>query len=490
MTLGIWNILYTVIFFRYLGIIDAMIIPGLLERNHDNSFLQIPDQEANRHTPLVNYNKVKVQESFPQINTPKESITNEYIIVFKKSVADYEIQTHFKELKDLMFLNQVEKGLLFQSLHPFKIGNNKANINDRVNSPLNGYTLELGNDALSSIFIQFIQTTDIIDVIEKNSEIHSNRKIIQQDTPWGLSRISQRNRVKIGDKQDYAFDSGSIENNVLVNVYVLDTGVNINHEEFEGRASWGITVPDNDNEIDNNGHGTHCAGVIGSKTFGVAKAAKLIAVKILRSNGDGEMSDLIKGIEYVTNEHMSHISKQNNNQYRGSVINLSIGAGKSTALSLVIEASKNQGVHFAVAAGNEDEDACQNSPADSPNVITVGASGFSDGRAFFSNWGSCVDVFAPGVNVLSTFIGPNNNETLSLTGTSMATPYVTGLLAYFLSLQPESVSQYNVNNLISPESLKKKILNVATKDILFDVPEWTHNLLIFNGGGEPLKDFW
>lgn len=475
--------IYWIWFFFGSNIARASIIPEISGGNYEDTHLEgdskrnINDGEAGTLT----------------LNVMKESIPNQYIIIFKKNVKPHEIQTHFRQLEIISKLQHKFDEMNVFNIEQFQLGKEApGHIKDNQISPLlKGYFLKSGI-TLDLFFLDYLKTVGIIETIETNSVIHLNEQNIQKDTSWGLTRISKRDRVRIGEEQNYLYDAQSLNTSSIVNSYILDTGINIDHEQFEGRSSWGITVPTNDNEFDNNGHGTHCAGVIGSKDYGVAKGTRLIAVKILRSNGDGEMSDLIKGIEYVVNDHIKNLSQNTTNTtFKGSVINLSIGAGKSPALSLVIKAATKYGVHFAVAAGNEQDNACYLSPSDSEDVITVGATGFSDQMAFFSNYGPCVNIFAPGMNIMSTFIGPNNNETLSLTGTSMAAPHVAGLIAYFLSLQPEITSQYNTKEkLISPEILRDKIYSFATKDVIYDVPELTPNLLIFNGRGKNLTDFW
>lgn len=474
---------YLIWLFFGINIVRASIIPEI-------------SGEAYETTVQEGDHKVDIYDTHVEtltVNTMKEHIPNQYIIMFKKNVKSYEIRTHFRHLESLSNLHNMFNHLSSFNIEQFQIGRGATGyIEEEQNSILlNGYFLKV-DISLGLFLLDYLKKTNIIETIETNSKIHLNEQKIQKGTSWGLARISKRNRVRIGEELDYLFDTESLNYNSTVNSYILDTGINIHHQQFEGRSSWGITVPTNDNEYDNNGHGTHCAGVIGSKDYGVAKNTRLIAVKILRSNGDGEMSDLIKGIEYVVDDHIKNLSQNTTNTtFKGSVINLSIGAGKSPALSSVIKAATGYGVHFAVAAGNEQDNACYSSPSDSEDVITVGATGFSDQMAFFSNYGSCVNIFAPGMNIMSTFIGPNNNETLSLTGTSMAAPHVAGLLAYFLSLQPEIDSQYNIKKkLISPESLREKISAFATKDVIYDVPELTPNLIIFNGRGGNLTDFW
>ena len=158
------------------------------------------------------------------------------------------------------------------------------------------------------------------------------------------------------------------------------------------------------------------SGTVAGTKYGVAKQASVHAVKVLGDNGSGSTSDVIKGVEYAVESHLSALKRRG---HKGSVANMSLGGGKSAALNKAVNAAVSAGVHFAVAAGNENADACGSSPASAENVITVGASDFGDSRASFSNWGRCLDIFAPGVDIVSTYIG-SAHATESLQGTSMA----------------------------------------------------------------------
>ena len=158
---------------------------------------------------------------------------------------------------------------------------------------------------------------------------------------------------------------------------------------------------------------------------------------------------------------------------------MSLGGGSSKTLDLAVNAAVDAGLHFAVAAGNDNQDACNYSPAASEKAVTVGASSLADARAYFSNHGKCVDIFAPGLNILSTWIG-SNFATNTISGTSMASPHICGLLTYFLSLAPSSDSDYTVP--MSPAKLKKRMISIATPDMLTDIPSGTVNLLAWNGG--------
>jgi cerevisin len=194
--------------------------------------------------------------------------------------------------------------------------------------------------------------------------------------------------------------------------------VYIDHDEFEGRALWGITIPKGEDDVDGNGHGTHCAGTIAGKTFGVAKKANIIAVKVLDAGGGGTVSDVIKGIEWVVHHH-----KTKRLQYGGpvrSVVSMSLGGGKSKVMDAAVNQAVHAGVHVIVAAGNSNEDACEGSPSGAELVITVGASDRFDRMAYFSNFGPCVSLFAPGVDIRSSWIGSTTTETNVISGTSMA----------------------------------------------------------------------
>ena len=266
-----------------------------------------------------------------------------------------------------------------------------------------------------------------------------------------------------------------------VDVYVIDTGTNIDHVDFEGRAFWGATIPENDEDEDGNGHGTHCSGTIAGKKYGVAKKANIYAVKVLRSNGSGTMSDVVKGVEWAVARHVNQVeaakSGRGRKGFKGSAANMSLGGGKSVSLNLAVNAAVDAGIHFAVAAGNDNANSCRYSPASAEKAVTVGASTLSDERAYFSNYGTCNDIFAPGLNIVSTWRG-SKYATNTISGTSMASPHIAGLLAYYLSIQPSSDSGYAVAE-ITPKELKKTILSVATVDSLVGIPSDTNNVSNF-----------
>ena len=199
------------------------------------------------------------------------------------------------------------------------------------------------------------------------------------------------------------------------------------------------------------------------------------------------MSDVVKGVEYAANAHIKE-AKSGDKGFKGSTANMSLGGGKSPALDLAVNAAVKAGLHFAVAAGNDDADACDYSPAAAENAITVGASTLSDTKAYFSNYGKCVDIFAPGLNILSTYIG-SDTATAILSGTSMASPHVCGILSYFLSLSPKTDSMFSTAA-ITPKQMKENLVKYGTKNALSSLPDDTPNVLIYNGAGGDISDFW
>lgn len=298
---------------------------------------------------------------------------------------------------------------------------------------------------------------------------------IEKNAPWGLARISHRDSLSFGTFNKYLYSENGGEG---VDVYVIDTGTNVDHVDFEGRAHWGKTIPANDEDIDGNGHGTHCSGTVAGSKYGVAKKAEVYAVKVLGTNGSGSMSDVVKGVEWAAQSHSEkqEAAKKGKGKkgWKGSAANMSLGGGKSATLDLAVNAAVDAGIHFAVAAGNDNADSCDYSPASAEKAVTVGASTLADERAYFSNYGTCNDIFAPGLNILSTWIG-SKHAVNTISGTSMASPHVAGLLAYFLSLQPAQDSGFAVAE-ITPKKLKENLLSIATTGALTDVPADTTNV--------------
>ncbi len=271
--------------------------------------------------------------------------------------------------------------------------------------------------------------------------------------PWGLNRIDQR---KLPIDATYSWGTTGAG----VNVYILDTGIRTTHMEFEGRAVGAFSsVKGKSSTDDCHGHGTHVAGTVGGRTYGVAKDAKLYAVRVLDCDGSGAYSGVIAGIDWVTR-----------NRQLPAVANMSLGGGKSQALNDAIAASVRAGVTYAVAAGNSSYDACSFSPASAPEALTVAATTRQDAQAYYSNWGSCVDLYAPGDSILSAW-NTGDDATAIKRGTSMAAPHVAGAAALYLESHP----------LDSPATVAAALAAAATQGQVTSFGTGSPNLLVFTG---------
>lgn len=287
-----------------------------------------------------------------------------------------------------------------------------------------------------------------------DDETKSEAFFLQRNPVWNLDRIDQRSNF-LNDKYYYITSSG--EN---VNVFIVDTGIDIEHPEFEKRATWGFNSVDN-TDTDCNGHGTHVAGTVASKSYGVSKKSTLIAVKVLGCQGEGSYSSVISGLEYVLSYHNSKSSN------KSSIVNMSLGGPKSKILNKVLAELTSSGIHIVVAAGNENSNACDTSPASENTVMTVGATTRNDEFATFSNWGNCVDILAPGTEIKSTF---PNDKTKILQGTSMASPLQAGIYALFL----------NENPTLSPQLMIKLFTTTCSKNYIRNIKQETPNCLVYS----------
>nr|KAJ3420227.1 serine protease [Polyrhizophydium stewartii] len=288
---------------------------------------------------------------------------------------------------------------------------------------------------------------------------------------WGLTRISVRDHPEASVKSYTYPDSAGTG----VTAYVIDTGIFVKHPEFQGRARFGASFTSEtgaEKNADGNGHGTHVAGTIGSKTYGVAKNVTLVAVKVLDGQGSGTTSGVIAGIDWAAKD----VAKNNaNGKPRKSVANMSLGGGASAALDKAVKAAINAGLVFAIAAGNSGGDACKLSPARVPEAITVAASDKDDKLASFSERGTCVDIIAPGVDITSTWM---NGKTNTISGTSMATPHVCGVVALALA----------EGSFATVKEVHDYVKTIASKDRIAGSLRGAPNSLLYNnvlGGGIP-----
>lgn len=266
---------------------------------------------------------------------------------------------------------------------------------------------------------------------------------VQSNPVWGLDRIDQRDR-----SLNYAYNYSATGTGVKV--YVIDTGIRPSHADFGGRASVAYdAIGDGRNGIDCNGHGTHVAGTIGGATYGVAKAARLYGIRVLDCSGNGATSGVIAGVNWVTA-----------NKSGPAVANMSLGGGISSSLDQAVRNSIAAGVTYAIAAGNDNLDACNSSPARVSTALTVGASNSSDARASFSNWGTCLDLFAPGEGIRSAW-HTSNTATANLNGTSMAAPHVAGVAALYLETNP-TATPAAVESVIKSGGSASKLSGIGT----------------------------
>lgn len=428
--------------------------------------------------------KISSSLSAPFLQNERNVIAHKYIVVFKSDVQENLTQFHREWVSERHAQDVGSVDASDSYFTSIKGANVEGGISDVFNiaNTLSGYSGYFLDSTL-----EWIRRDPAVAFVEKDSMVYANEFDTQKSAPWGLARISHRDPLSLGNFNQYRYDNEAGEG---VTAYVIDTGVYIDHLQFEGRAKWGKTIPSGDSDTDGNGHGTHCAGTIASKDYGVAKKAEVVGVKVLRSNGSGSMSDVVKGVEFAAKSHQEAV-KSKKKGFKGSTANMSLGGGKSPALDLAVNAAVKAGIHFAVAAGNENQDAANTSPASAELAITVGASTISDARAYFSNYGSTVDIFAPGLNILSTYIG-SETSTATLSGTSMASPHICGLLTYYLSLQPGAGSEFFVSDQgVSTTQLKKNLISFGTAGSLTGLPDdGTPNVLAFNGAGHNLTDFW
>ncbi|MGH2787834.1 MAG: S8 family peptidase [Actinomycetota bacterium] len=356
------------------------------------------------------------------------AITGRYIVVFEKDASRATVRSAQSSARS-----------------------HGATVHQRYDHALQGFAATLSQSALNRL-----RANRNVSYVE--ADLRVSASAVQTPATWGLDRIDQRN-LPLNNSYTYNATGAGVK------AYIIDTGIRFTHTQFGGRAVSGYDVIDGGSAEDCNGHGTHVAGTVGSTTYGVAKSVQLVAVRVLNCQGSGSTSGVIAGVDWVTGNHAAG---------QPAVANMSLGGGASTSLDNAVNNSINDGVSYAVAAGNSNANACNYSPARVAAAITVGATTSSDSRSSFSNYGSCLDIFAPGSSITSAW-HTSNTATNTISGTSMASPHTAGVAALYLQGSPSA----------SPSTVRNAIVNSATTGVVSNAGSGSPNRLLYSLFGAP-----
>lgn len=379
--------------------------------------------QASKKTINKKAEKIKFPKSDPKCgeqikkgNSTKTSESSEivqcadYIVVFNPGTAS----------------NQVDK----------ITGNINAQVKKKFTKVINAALIHANPNKIAAL-----TKNPNVKLVEQDATVTTSS--IQSNPSWGLDRIDQRN-LPLNNSYDDLNNTGS-----NIPVYVVDTGIYAAHSDFESRVTAGFSViSDSIGSNDCNGHGTHVAGTIGGKNYGVAKTVTLIPVRVLNCSGSGTYSGVIAGLDWIAANHPSGVP---------GVVNMSLGGPASSSVDIAVNNLVNKKITVVIAAGNSNQDACNFSPARVASAITVGATEPNDSRASYSNFGTCLDLFAPGSAISSAWIGSNNSVN-TISGTSMASPHVAGISAKVLALNP-SLTPNQVETIIKSGASSSVVLN-------------------------------
>lgn len=374
-------------------------------------------------------------------------IPGSYIVVLKDGLGVLDRDAHIMSLKDTIAATAADAEIG----HVFNIGS------------LIGFSARLTPNLLKAELahpsVKYVEADQVMSInYEQEKGARSPLAVVTQTgATWGITRISQRTPYVANGLYIYNSLAGT-----GVDVYVIDTGILTTHVDFGTRATTVFNAVTAEQPVDLNGHGTHCAGTIGGTVYGVAKNVALKAVKVLSASGSGTTAGVIAGVNYVTN---------NRNTSRPSVGSMSLGGGASATLDQAVAASIAGGTVYAIAAGNDNSNACNYSPARVATAVTVGATtNINDTRATYSNFGTCVSIFAPGSSITSDWIGASNTATNTISGTSMATPHVAGTLALHLS----------VDTILNPAASKAWVVATGTPSAVNNPGTGSPNVFLYS----------
>ncbi|GAA3462214.1 S8 family serine peptidase [Saccharothrix longispora] len=323
-------------------------------------------------------------------------------------------------------------------------------VTHRYSAALNGFAARMSEAAAKRL-----AADPAVDYVTPDRHV---RLLADQPNPpsWGLDRVDQRD-LPLDANYRYATTAAN------VHAYIVDTGIRTTHQDFGGRATFDANTTGDGNDTDCNGHGTHVAGTVGGAAHGVAKGVRLHGVKVLSCSGSGTIAGVVAGVDWVTA-----------NAVKPAVANMSLGGGANDALDAAVRNSIASGVSYAVASGNSNANACSYSPARVAEAITVNASDSGDGRATFSNWGTCTDLFAPGVGITSAW-STGDSATNTISGTSMASPHAAGAAALHLAANPGA----------TPQQVRDALVSAATPNKVANPGTGSPNLLLFTGSSTP-----
>ncbi|KAG0226759.1 hypothetical protein BGW41_004081 [Actinomortierella wolfii] len=369
-----------------------------------------------------------------------KSVPGKYIVMLKEDVAVSPIDSIENKINEIS-RRRLKNSRGFGARRLPKIVRRFEN--------LNGFAIEDAQDDLQELL-----NLPEVDYIEEDSvyEIAATQK---NPPSWGLPRITQRDILKDPKAQfKYPSKAGS-----GITAYVVDTGIYAGHSDFEKRARFGANFVKGSPDADEHGHGTHVAGTLGGKTYGVAKKVNLVGVKVLNKEGTGDLADIIAGIDWVAKDAKG----------KRALVNLSIHGRSSQAMNDAVNRLANKKIPIFAAAGNVPMDACEGSPSGAPNTFTVAASDFWDRTDPITSYGKCVEMIAPGVDITSAWIGSSTASKMA-TGSSMASPHAAGVAAILMSVN---------STLTHPKDVYKTIINASTRNKILGVDKGTPNKFLY-----------